>query len=326
VTDVSVVVPTHNRRHLLELSLGSVLGQRHVDLEVIVVDDGSAEDTARMLRRFEDRVRVIRHDHPQGVSAARNHGIAEAHSKWVAFLDDDDLWAPAKLERQLEALNRTGRHWAYTGAVEIAIDNRVLAGQPPPAPEEVVEQLLSRNMLPAGASNVIVEKAWLPTSAVFDGTLSHSADWDLWIRLARQGPPACVSQPLVAYRFHPGSASLDLDGMLSEAGEIEKRHGGHVDRRGYSRYLAKFAKRAGWNRSALRYYCRAAVTRGGKYSTREFAGDVLMLFSDLVTSRLARFGMTHPTRLPRHDPHAEWKKAALQWIDELVVGQNSRSV
>jgi glycosyltransferase involved in cell wall biosynthesis len=317
VTEVSVIIPTRNRSKLLELSLRSVLWQRNVDFETVVVDDGSTDDTPRVLRSFGDRIRVVRHERSQGVSAARNRGIAEARGEWVAFLDDDDLWAPDKLELQLQALRRDDRRWAYAGAVEITMDNRILAGSPPASPERVMDELLIRNMLPAGASNVIVWKAWLPTETTFDGRLYHSADWDLWIRLARRGPPACVSKPLVAYRFHPGSASLDLDGMLSEADEIERRYGARVDRSAYNRYLARLANRAGWGRSALRYYCRAAV-EDRRYVMSEFVPDVWRLFSDVLRSRTYRLGITHRSRPPRHDPHRLWKEEARLWIDRLV--------
>jgi len=155
----------------------------------------------------------------------------------------------------------------------------------------------------------------MPTA--FDGSFYHSADWDLWIRLARLGPPACVSKPLVAYRFHPGSASLDLEGMFSEADEIERRHGARVDRSGFNRYLARLAKRAGWGRSALRYYCRAAMG-DRRYVTREFVPDVWNLFSDVFRSRLYRFGMPRRTSPPRRDPHKLWKEEARLWIDRLV--------
>ena len=125
MTEVSVIIPTRNRSKLLELSLRSVLWQRSVDFETIVVDDGSTDDTPRMLRSLGDRIRVFRHERSQGVSAARNRGIAEARGEWVAFLDDDDLWAPDKLELQLQALRRDDRRWAYAGAVEITVARSV---------------------------------------------------------------------------------------------------------------------------------------------------------------------------------------------------------
>jgi hypothetical protein len=154
----------------------------------------------------------------------------------------------------------------------------------------------------------------MPT--VFDGSLYHSADWDLWIRLARRGAPACVSKPLVAYRFHPGSASLDLEGMFSETDEIERRYGGRVDRSGFNRHLARLAKRAGWGRSALRYYCRAAIGDRA-YVMKEFVPDVWKLFSDVLRSRTYRFGIPRRSHSPRRDPHRLWKEEARLWIDRL---------
>src|SRR6476620_3195330 len=95
---VSVIVPTHNRVRLLPLTLQSVLWQQGVQLEVIVVDDASAADVRGTVEALDDpRVRVLRQELPQGVCMARNRGVAEAGGSWVAFVDDDDLWAPDKL-------------------------------------------------------------------------------------------------------------------------------------------------------------------------------------------------------------------------------------
>ena len=94
----TVVIPTRNRPDLLCLTLTSVLRQRDVDLQVIVVDDGSTEDTAGVVSRSGDhRVRVLRQATSKGVSTARNVGLSEVTTEWVAFCDDDDLWSPDKL-------------------------------------------------------------------------------------------------------------------------------------------------------------------------------------------------------------------------------------
>jgi glycosyltransferase involved in cell wall biosynthesis len=318
VTEVSVIVPTRNRCQLLELTLRSVFEQRNVAFEVIVVDDASTDDTSRLLRSLADRVRVVHHERPGGVSAARNRGIAEAQGPWVAFLDDDDLWAPDKLAYQLEALRCSDRRWAYAGAVDISPNHRVLAGEAPAPPDRVVKELMMTNMVPAGASNVIVLKDWLPAPPVFDGSFYHSADWDLWIRLARQGPPACVPKPLVAYRFHTGSASLDLLGMFAEANEIERRHGAVVDRNAFNRHLGRLAKRAGWSRAALRHYSRAAAG-DRRYLVHEFVPDIYRLAVEVAWSRVDRWGIRRRRAPgPRRDPHKKWKDEAQLWIDRLV--------
>src|ERR1044071_6101497 len=102
--DVSVIVPTRNRSSLLSKTLRTVLRQQDVELEVIVVDEASTDGTAALLATLGDaRVRVIHHDRPRGVSAARNHGADEARGEWLAFIDDDGLWAPDKLAQQINA-------------------------------------------------------------------------------------------------------------------------------------------------------------------------------------------------------------------------------
>src|SRR3954454_11717029 len=105
MSEVTVVIPTKNRRKLLLRTLASVLGQEGVDLDVVVVDDGGADDAEATVARLQDvRLRVLRHDVSRGVSAARNTGLNAATSPFVAFLDDDDLWAPTKLRTQLDAI------------------------------------------------------------------------------------------------------------------------------------------------------------------------------------------------------------------------------
>lgn len=316
--EVSVIIPTHNRRALLPLTMHSARHQRLVDLEVIVVDDGSEDGTADFLGRVSDaRVRVFRHDVAQGVSAARNHGIEEARGRWVAFLDDDDLWAPRKLSLQLEALRVTGRRWAYGGTVEMSKDNLVFDGRPPFTPDEISREITRRNMVHAGSSNVIVDREWLPRPA-FDGTFHHSPDWDLWIRLARMGLPACVFRPLLAYRLHPGNESLDMEGMFAEADEIERRYGGPVDRVQFYRYLGTLSLKTGWNREAIRFYRQAAQTAGGGYRRTERFLDVWEVLTEVLRARAARFGVRLPSLRWRGDPHAAWKQEAQAWITELL--------
>src|SRR5208337_4579078 len=100
---VSVVIPTYNRGELLIETIESILAQTAKPGEVIVVDDGSTDDTQERLARYADRVRYVRQPN-QGVAAARNHGVREARGKWIAFIDSDDVWHPRKLECQLRVL------------------------------------------------------------------------------------------------------------------------------------------------------------------------------------------------------------------------------
>src|SRR3954449_11506761 len=121
MADVTVVIPTHNRRLLLMRTLHSVLAQQHVDIEVVVVDDGGTDGTEAAVAGLADpRVTLIRHPFPRGVSAARNTGIEKSSARWLAFVDDDDLWAPSKLRSQLDVVAaHPSWQWSCTGSVDI---------------------------------------------------------------------------------------------------------------------------------------------------------------------------------------------------------------
>jgi glycosyltransferase involved in cell wall biosynthesis len=317
--DVSVVVPTHNRSRLLGLTLASVLRQRGVGLEVIVVDDGSTDDTVDTLKRIRDpRVRTVRHETALGVSAARNRGVSEATGRWVAFLDDDDLWAPDKLSVQLRAAEDARSRWVYAGAVNITIDHRILGGAPPEPPEVIAARLRGANLIPGGCSGVIVERDALPPEGTFDGTYRHFADWDLWIRLLLNGPPAWVPRALVGYRIHPGNASLDTEGMVAELDVIERRYGGPVDRLRFYRHVARVSLRAGWRRQALRYYLRAAMLGDPKYLFGDFISDLGGIGRAVVVADSARKASAH-NGYRRPAPHRLWMREARAWLDDFMA-------
>src|SRR5258705_13939604 len=105
MSQVSVVIPTHNRSEFLRSAIASVLGQTYQDFELIVVDDASTDSTAEVVVSFNDsRIKFIRHQTNQGGSAARNTGIRASKCDYIAFLDDDDEWSPRKLSKQVEVL------------------------------------------------------------------------------------------------------------------------------------------------------------------------------------------------------------------------------
>src|SRR5687767_102587 len=162
MTEVAVIVPTHDRPELLALTLQSIVAQRQADMVVAVVDDGSLNPRAvcEVVEGVRDsRVSLIRHEAPRGVCAARNTGIAHTSSEWVAFCDDDDVWAPEKLPAQLTAARSASASWVYTGQVSIDDALRVRDGSAPLQPRELVRALEYYNPVPAGSSNVIVRRS-----------------------------------------------------------------------------------------------------------------------------------------------------------------------
>jgi hypothetical protein len=156
------------------------------------------------------------------------------------------------------AAQEAGARWAYAGAVEIDEEGRLLGGDRPPSPELLVQELTRRNLMPAGSSNVVMHSDAFRSSGGFDVGLRNLADWDMWLRLARQGSPACAPEPLVAYRLHPTQATLDTTGMMAEARVLMDRHG--VDLNSVRRWLAWSHLRQGRRRQAVGAYARAAAS------------------------------------------------------------------
>lgn len=261
--ELSVVVPTRNRIDLLAQTLYTVLAQQAVDLEVVVVDDASDDDTARWLAAHPDpRVRSVRLDTPAGVAGARNAGIDDARGRWVGFVDDDDLWMPGKLADQLAAAQATGASWAVGGAVVFSQGPQLLQITPPPP--RLADRLAWRNTVPGGGSNVILTREALEKVGGFDGSISIVADWDLWIRLLETGPPATVDRAVVAYRLHSHNMSRDVARMLHGIAVIEERYrhlrgGEPVDWEVFYAWLGHNALRANARWTAASLAARAMV-------------------------------------------------------------------
>jgi glycosyltransferase involved in cell wall biosynthesis len=299
----SVIVPTRDRRKSLGRALRSALWQQDVELEVIVVDDGSTDGTEAFIHSMgHPRVRLLRNDTPQGVSAGRNRGVAEARGEWIAFLDDDDVWAPDKLRVQLAALQARARGWAYGGEVIVDPELRVVDGSPPLSPEELVRALEHYNAVPAGASNVVVATDLLARVGPFDPRLSTSEDWDMWIRLSRAKLPACVPSPIVAVRLDHGY-SRKMPTMLEELRVVARRHGVRVDWGRHYRWAAWEALRDGRRVEALRYYA-GAIAAG---DARSIARAIVALVAPGYADRRLR-------RTPRNEA---WIAEAQVWLGAL---------
>jgi len=302
VPEVTVVVPTRDRSALLSTTLRSVLAQRGVSLEVVVVDDGSADRTRDVVAGFADgRLRLVRHEVPQRVSGARNSGIAAAAGTWVSFCDDDDVWAPDKLAEQLAAARRLGRDWAYAGVVAVDDALRPLSAPPTPAPEEVLDQLPRHNAVPGGGSNVVARRELLTRAGPFDVHLRNTEDWEMWLRLSRLGPPACAGRRLVGYRVHTANASLDVGEILAGAARIERLHHTRVDRGRIHRWLAESCLRQGRRGQAARHWAAAAR-----------AGAATAVAADIAVLLRRRLGAAGGADVP------DWVREARVWLDPLA--------
>jgi glycosyltransferase involved in cell wall biosynthesis len=286
-----VVIPTRGRWGLLSRTLAGALGQEGVEHEVVVVDDGSADETGERLAAVGDsRLRVVRNERPGGVAAARNRGLAEAAGEWVAFLDDDDLWSPRKLRAQLDAARAADAAFAYSAVV--VTDERGVPFYAPPLPDpaELARQLRSANVVPAGSSNVLARTALLRELGGMDERLAELDDWDLWLRLAHAGRGVACREVLVAYVEHSANMPFASDADLrSELELLVRKHAAgspavavEPDRLGYARWVARGHGRAGRRLKAFGAYIGAAVRHRSP-------SDVLRAVGVLVAGQPRRF-------------------------------------
>jgi glycosyltransferase involved in cell wall biosynthesis len=207
---VSVVLPTHNRAHLLERAVRSVLTQTHADLELIIVDDGSTDETPRLAARLslsDPRIRYIRNEKATGPAMARNTGITRVGaSGYIAFLDDDDEWLPDKLERQLGVFASSPAPLSAVGCGLIGHeDDGSIVIQRPTYRGDVFEHLLARRARGYAAPLILVRRVPGKEDPLFDSDLPCLEDMDFSMRVALRGPVDFVADPLVkVYRNDGG--------------------------------------------------------------------------------------------------------------------------
>ena len=204
---VSVVLPVRDGERFVREAVESVLAQTYADLELIVVDDGSADGTAAALAEFRDeRLRVLRQE-PSGLVAALRRGVAEACAPLVARMDADDVSEPTRLERQVELLERRPRvGMVATWTAVIDEEGRELRREVlPAAHEDLSRRLLLRNPFQHGS--VVVRRDALEAAGGYRDDYGANEDYDLWRRLARSWELACVPEALYRYRVHAGAVT-----------------------------------------------------------------------------------------------------------------------
>jgi glycosyltransferase involved in cell wall biosynthesis len=236
--EVSVLVPTRGRWPLLRETLESALAQIGVRIEIVVVDDGSADETAaRLAEANEPRIRVHRHEGRYGEAASRNLALDLARGEWVAFLDDDDLWAPDNLRVKLELLRASSADFAYSRVVMIDERNTPQYVFDLPETGTILPRLLEASVIPGGPSNLVTRASLVREVGGFDERFARVADWDLFIRLAAAGRAVASERVLVAYRRHSANTSGDGDAdalaelrvMAGKHADLSRRHGTQFD-------------------------------------------------------------------------------------------------
>ncbi|WP_254565641.1 glycosyltransferase family A protein [Oscillatoria sp. HE19RPO] len=211
---ISIVIPAYNAAATILQTLDSVFQQTFSDFEVLVINDGSTDQTLDLLQTIEDkRLQIFTYEN-RGVSVARNRGISYARGEFIAFLDADDLWSPDKLELQFAALQEhpeagVAYSWNYyqyeTPAKSYAETSNSFQGN-------VYADLLIKNFIQNG-SNPLVRKEAVASVGLFDPTLKSCQDWDYYLRLAQNWPFVLVPKVQVIYRQSANSATSNIEVM-----------------------------------------------------------------------------------------------------------------
>ncbi len=213
MSSISVVIPTYNRVVLLERALDSVMAQTLPADEIIVVVDGSTDNTVSMLKSRYPGVNLIQQDN-RGVSAARNAGIATARHDWIALLDSDDVWHHNKLERQLQGLNNSPEYlichsdetWIRNGFRVNQMNKHKKAGG------HIFQHCLPLCVI--SPSTVMIHRLLFDEIGLFDETLPACEDYDLWLRLCSRYPVLYIDEALITkYGGHDDQLSRQYWGM-----------------------------------------------------------------------------------------------------------------
>lgn len=242
---VSIILATYNRGHLLDRSIKSVLNQTYQDYELIIVDDGSTDDTEKLVQNFNsEKIKYIKHKKNKGNPTARNTGIRLAEGDYIAFQDDDDEWMPEKLERQINAyINEppeVGVVYSQHNSIDIHND---------PLPQLKVAQregyifgqLLNENHIPPQTS--LIRKECFSTVGMFDERFLRMQDWELFLRISQHYRFKFIDEPLVTVYDQPGGQHEKFERIIVSLKRVLDMYCSQIkqDRKTLAKYYYRIA-------------------------------------------------------------------------------------
>lgn len=206
---ISVIIPTYNRAYVLKRAIESVQNQTYSNLEILVVDDGSADNTQQIVSEITDnRIRYIKNPQNRGVSHARNLGIAASQGKYIAFQDSDDVWKSDKLQKQMKCMGNGDYGMVYCALEREFQDGTVLYYPPKSVPMEekqgdIFRSLLTRNLI--STQTMLIKKKVLQQIGFFHEGMSNLEDYELALRIAKNYKIGMVEEALVYLHTLPDS-------------------------------------------------------------------------------------------------------------------------
>lgn len=245
VLTISVVIPAYNQARYLAEAIDSVLAQTHPADEIIVVDDGSTDETAEIARSYGQALRLLQQQN-KGLAGARNAGVRVAKGEWIGLLDADDRWRPEFIERVLMAMQREPDADFFTASLHLIDEEGCpLAARIPVQPgrwEDPYRMLLGGSIASAGAS--VIRRHELDKVGGFDERFRRLEDWDISLSLAREGAVFVgIPTALVEYRLHGQSLSTDREKMARSLAAVAEKHVGSL---GESLDHATWSQRRAW--------------------------------------------------------------------------------
>jgi len=229
---VSVILPTYNRAYIIEKSIQSVLNQTYQDFEIIVIDDGSIDNTEEIIKELQEkdnRIRYLRLNINKGASHARNEGIKIAQGEYITFQDSDAEWMPEKLEKQIKAIENNLKI-IYTGLWRIEGGNKYYI------PDKYISQkegYIYKKLLKGGfvdTVSLMVNKECFKKVGVFDENLPLHQDWDLAIRLSKYYEFKLIDEPLFISQCYKDSISLNQDAKMKAIELIYLKYHNEINR------------------------------------------------------------------------------------------------
>lgn len=218
---VSAIITTFNRADYLKKAIESVLNQTFTDFELLILDNSSTDNTESVVKSLGDnRLRYIKHK-PLGISQARNLAVRESTGKFISFLDDDDIWLPCKLEKQLEVFERGDKDLSlvYGGFVKINAAGKKVGIHKPVLRGNILRELLwQKDDFTGSASNPMIKKSVIDNLGGYDEQVTTGEDWELYLRLAEKDKIDFTSEFVALIRTHSGPR---LGDKLEETAQLE---------------------------------------------------------------------------------------------------------
>lgn len=260
---LSVIITSFNRRLFLESAINSVLSQSFINFELLILDNSSTDGSSEYLANLDDeRIRVHVHD-PMGISSQRNLGLELARAEFVAFLDDDDVWHPCKLENQFSKISvNPDVALVYTGYRFYSDDGKNWGEHSPVLSTEPFIQLLStKDPFCGSASNPLMRKSCIQKVGGFDENVKTGEDWEMYLRLSKHYRFECVAEVLLDIRQHNGARLGDkVDAALETDLLVVNKHFSSMPKSLRALYFQKIAFkmiRLGKRVEALNYIKKA---------------------------------------------------------------------